>query len=148
MASPIEDALLRRILETVPPRVVVHYRDERIGSADGDRAVLLYRQHEIAEYRVDLFLEIDGGQFHMAIECDGHDWHERTKQQAAYDRARDRELMCLGVFTIRFTGSEIVHSPGRCAADTWRCTMKLLDLDELYLQRWFEGRHHATAAGR
>ena len=42
----------------------------------------------------------------IAVECDGHEFHEKTKQQAARDKARDRD---------RFTGSEIWKDPGACA---------------------------------
>jgi REase_MTES_1575 len=53
----------------------------------------------------------------LAIECDGHQWHERTKQQAAYDRARDRALLRSGFTTVRFTGSEINRDPNQCARE-------------------------------
>ena len=32
----------------------------------------------------------------VVVECDGHDFHERTKEQAANDRERDRGLQGLG----------------------------------------------------
>ena len=145
MASPIEDQLVSCMLEMIPPRVIVHYDGEERGDPGGDRVVLMSRQERLGDYRADIYLRIDGGAFSMAIECDGHQWHERTKQQAAYDRARDRELMCRRVFTIRFTGSEIVHSPERCAADAWRCAWTLLELDERYLEMWMDGRYAAEA---
>lgn len=43
----------------------------------------------------------------LAIECDGHDFHEKTKEQARRDKSRDRLLMANGIHTIRFTGSEV-----------------------------------------
>lgn len=78
-------------------------------------AFSLYRSVRIDGYRADLLLEHNGSL--LVIECDGHEWHERTQQQAAYDRARDRALLLRGIETMRFTGSEIFHSPHRCAAD-------------------------------
>lgn len=53
----------------------------------------------------------------VAIECDGHDFHERTKEQAARDRARDRFLQGEGLDVLRFTGSEIWKSPEGCRAE-------------------------------
>lgn len=50
----------------------------------------------------------------IAIECDGHDFHERTKQQAAHDRAKDRFLQGEGLTVLRFTGSEIWAGPNKC----------------------------------
>jgi very-short-patch-repair endonuclease len=51
------------------------------------------------------------------IECDGHDFHERTKQQAANDRQKDREIQRNGYPILRFTGSEIYANATGCAAE-------------------------------
>jgi very-short-patch-repair endonuclease len=51
----------------------------------------------------------------IAIECDGHDFHERTKDQARRDRSKDRWLLCNGYMVLRFTGSEIRRDPIGCA---------------------------------
>jgi hypothetical protein len=51
------------------------------------------------------------------IEIDGHDFHERTKEQAAADRKRDRVLSALGYTVIRFTGSEVYAAPSDCARE-------------------------------
>lgn len=53
----------------------------------------------------------------LVVECDGHDFHERTKEQAARDRKRDRELSLKGYDVFRFTGSEIWRDPIKCAED-------------------------------
>jgi very-short-patch-repair endonuclease len=94
----------------------------------GDPAVLVCRQATEGGYRVDMLLRLgnvsrsvhDAGVFDavIAVECDGHDFHERTKQQAAYDRARDRELLIRrGLVTVRFTGSEIHRDANQCARE-------------------------------
>lgn len=102
-------------------------------------------------YRVDLALslslESDLGHHTMApfnslvlVECDGHDWHERTPQQAARDRSRDREILLkAGVPVIRFTGSEIVRDPDGCAKEvvdiaisTWNDTVSMFKSVALY----------------
>lgn len=48
------------------------------------------------------------------VELDGHDFHEKTKEQAANDKKRERLLMnkCDGL--LRFTGSEVYHNPQKC----------------------------------
>jgi hypothetical protein len=51
----------------------------------------------------------------FAVECDGHDFHEKTKDQAARDKQRDRELLGLGVTVLRYTGSEIHANARHCA---------------------------------
>src|SRR5262245_34455764 len=41
----------------------------------------------------------------IVVECDGHDYHEKTKWQASRDKRRDRILQRLGYRVFRFTGS-------------------------------------------
>lgn len=52
----------------------------------------------------------------LIVECDGHDFHERTKAQAARDRSRDREFQLLDYSVLRFTGSELYRDAWACAA--------------------------------
>ena len=56
-----------------------------------------------------------GGKNAAVVECDGHDFHERTKEQARRDRSRDRRLQDAGYRVFRFTGSEIYRDPLGCA---------------------------------
>lgn len=78
----------------------------------------------IGEYRVDfLILYTSGG---IVVECDGHDFHERTKQQAARDRSKDRTLQSMGFRVLRFTGSEIWNAPLKCAKDVVRMLVQIL----------------------
>ncbi len=53
----------------------------------------------------------------VAIECDGHDFHERTKEQAQKDKSRDRFFQSVNLPVLRFTGSEIWANPSKCAID-------------------------------
>lgn len=53
----------------------------------------------------------------IAVELDGHDFHERTKEQAASDRSRDRSLHMAGWEVLRFTGSELWKDPAKCVRD-------------------------------
>jgi very-short-patch-repair endonuclease len=53
----------------------------------------------------------------LAIECDGHEFHQKTKQQAARDRARDRYFLKRGIPVMRFTGSEIWENAINCVDD-------------------------------
>lgn len=83
----------------------------------GRLAAKFVAQHNVSaggtQYRLDFaFVEE-----RVAIECDGHDFHERTKEQARHDRQRDRALVAEGWRVLRFTGSEIHRSPDGCAAE-------------------------------
>lgn len=90
------------------------FRDD-IDLDSGVMSASIYAQVKIESYRIDLVLKYGSGL--LFIECDGHDWHERTKQQAAYDRERDRLFLAQGVVTARFTGSEIVNYPEKCCRE-------------------------------
>src|SRR5690606_25396634 len=82
-------------------------------------------------YRIDVLLR--RGTIELAVELDGHDFHERTRQQASYDRARDRELLRQGVPTIRFTGHDVYRDANQCAREALDV---LADIsDELAWQR-------------
>jgi very-short-patch-repair endonuclease len=54
------------------------------------------------------------------IECDGHDFHERTQDQALRDRRNDRDAQAAGFPILRFTGREIFREPMRCAEEAWQ----------------------------
>lgn len=86
-------------------------------------AAFFYFQVPIGKYRVDM-LVVDATRPPseakprlMVIECDGHDFHERTKEQARRDKQRDRFFQSKGIKVLRFTGSEIWASPEDCAAE-------------------------------
>ena len=73
-------------------------------------------QVQIGSYRVDFLFALarsDGEPICLvAVECDGHDFHEKTKAQAARDKSRDRDLAGHGVTVMRYSGSEIWRDPG------------------------------------
>jgi Uncharacterized protein conserved in bacteria len=84
------------------------------------------RQVQIDSYRVDFVIEDASGNRLLAVECDGHDFHERTKEQAARDRSRDRNLLLNhGLPVMRFTGSELYADPFNCAAEALALAMKV-----------------------
>lgn len=56
----------------------------------------------------------------LVVEIDGHEFHERTKEQAARDRSRDRAMARAGIQVIRFTGSEIYKSAVSAAIEARR----------------------------
>jgi very-short-patch-repair endonuclease len=84
-------------------------------------ASVLHSQYEIQAgtkaYRLDFLVDsiLDDKSVTVAVECDGHDFHEKTKSQAAYDKVRDRDIQSLGYYILRFTGSEIWKDPTKCA---------------------------------
>jgi very-short-patch-repair endonuclease len=78
-------------------------------------------QVPIGEYRVDFAMLVAAEpQYLLVIECDGHEFHERTKEQAQRDKARDRALQSQNLKIFRFTGSEIWCDPIACAREVYR----------------------------
>lgn len=82
---------------------------------------LLVPQFEWQEFRIDLALRAPRYRFKwIFIECDGHDFHERTKEQAARDRSKDRAIQAAGIPVLRFTGSEIHRDLESCAEQVFQ----------------------------
>jgi hypothetical protein len=106
--SPIERKLYAALIFRRPSVYTLHDIEDNAEIGEGDQYACLEHQVPISSYVADFVLTANTGG-RLVIECDGHDFHDRTKQQAAYDRARDRELLAMGILTIRFTGSEIHH---------------------------------------
>lgn len=145
MSSPIESALINSLLLAIPrmghplfvfpagcdplqgeARDAIRTIDPSPGVERMKHLVLMFPQALVDRYKVDVLLLLGPSQegrhikeiiIPLAVECDGHEWHERTRQQAASDRARDRHLLLRGVTTIRFTGSDIHHDDLGCATE-------------------------------
>lgn len=66
----------------------------------------------------------------LIVECDGHDFHERTKEQAARDRQRDRVFQTEGYKVFRFTGSELYANPFGCALEVMSELLRMGALDD------------------
>jgi very-short-patch-repair endonuclease len=76
------------------------------------------RQVQIEGWRVDFLIHVaeitadHQTKFRkLIVECDGHDFHERTKKQAERDRSRDRQAQLSGIEVFRFTGAELWRDP-------------------------------------
>ena len=132
--SPIETALLDALREESEvcvdglafcevrrPTLQQFINDLRSAFADSYLVCgIVGSQVRVGNYRVDFLVSphCDPGETPrlIAIECDGHDFHEKTKVQAASDKSRDRHLLLRhGIRTIRFTGSEIWKNAHACA---------------------------------
>lgn len=83
----------------------------------GEVYVRINLQEEVGPYRADITVYHNELDLKVAVECDGHDFHEKTKDQAAKDKKRDREFQKLGYVILRYTGSEIVNNPSAIKKD-------------------------------
>jgi len=75
-------------------------------------------------YRVDFLLEpvdqtvaISKHWTPIAIELDGHAFHERTREQVAYRDQRDRALQAANWTVLHFSFSEFTNNPYRCVCE-------------------------------
>lgn len=92
-----------------PIEIIMYYL---IALVDG---IVFSPQVEIGKYKVDFCITIpiynQEKDKKIIIECDGHEFHEKTKEQAQHDKERDRYLQAEGYPIYRFTGSEIYKNP-------------------------------------
>jgi len=115
--SPIEQLLLVRLIGWC------EYSPGEFRSFDSNADVKLSTQKEVEyrgnKYRIDIAIEVNFmSKTHLfAIECDGHEFHEKTKEQAFRDKKKQRDLTALGFHVIRFTGSEIWKNPSKAARE-------------------------------
>jgi very-short-patch-repair endonuclease len=105
---------------------------DRVGWHDDDvcQIDLFDNQVPIGDYRADFVVQrfiremalppiITSAK--VVIECDGHDFHERTPEQAARDKLRDRTFQSMGYVVLRFTGRELWRDPDACAEQVNDC---------------------------
>lgn len=134
--------------------------DSHLHLADhySSRVITIYPQAPIGNYRVDFLLEYEFFRLKsfgnwsyvvkndqrlaspdlydrigskIVVEADGHDYHERTKSQAIYDRRKDRQLQLLGFKVFRFTGSEINRDALACAEEIFRTFDRESGIEEI-----------------
>lgn len=117
--SPIEQLLLAGLLiQTMGhPDFEFLIRPEFPTGLRPERPVVIcVPQFKIGPYRADFAILNSRKREMIIVECDGHDFHERTKEQATRDRSRDRWMTTGGYTVLRFTGSEI-HNDALAVAD-------------------------------
>lgn len=98
----------------------------------GDAAFHLLPQATIGQCRVDFLVTAwsragddtwrSGA---VVVECDGHDFHEKTKDQASRDKARDREIQKAGYVVFRYSGSDVWQRHFECAAEVVREAVRI-----------------------
>jgi very-short-patch-repair endonuclease len=71
-------------------------------------------------YRVDFLIVSEclnnGTDHEVIVECDGHEFHEKTKAQVKRRNDRDYDLKMAGYDVLHFSGSEIYNNPVECVA--------------------------------
>lgn len=127
--SPVEKMMLAAIWCAAHDHVDdgVWIDDSEVTDSGAFENIIISPQHAIGEYRVDFLLTYLGYDFdakphpkplrrQLIVEVDGHDFHEKTKEQASRDKRRDRALQKAGFQVFRYSG-----------ADVWRDVMRHAD---------------------
>jgi very-short-patch-repair endonuclease len=92
------------------------YRWPTVWSPDSELPTygfLLVPQKIVGRYRVDIAVY----PHQLAIEIDGHDYHERTKDQATRGKRRARDLQLLGWTVLPYSGSDVWNDLFGCCED-------------------------------
>ena len=98
--------------------------------------VFVFNQHNYEKYRIDFaLLYLENGITplkwrekpfiqpkadkcrRLAVELDGHEFHEKNVKQRRYEKERDRYLQKEGFKVFHYTGSEIVQDPFKAAIE-------------------------------
>lgn len=117
--SPIEKILY------VAMDFVCVLRDKEFGEWN----LMIFPQAEVEyqnkTYRVDFMVSMekyedkiqDVIQKDIVVECDGHEFHQKTKEQVKHDNEREMQIKLAGYDVLRFSGSQIYEDPIKCAND-------------------------------
>jgi very-short-patch-repair endonuclease len=133
--SPIEHAFFLSFIANMQAYGLpwLWAEDRSIAQRDvllNETTTVIVPQCAIDDYRVDFLIVTRRGSTgaveEFVVECDGHDFHERTKEQAERDKGRDRKLQSLGLPVFRFTGSEIFRDPIRKAAEICEHALRII----------------------
>jgi very-short-patch-repair endonuclease/nucleoside 2-deoxyribosyltransferase len=107
--SPLEKTFLDCLIETAETVRPSYSNDSAYLDIEHNGVHFLAIAQAVVEvpkrYRLDFLFYTDG--LKLAVEIDGHDFHEKTKEQAQRDKSRDRALTGAGFTVLRYTGSEI-----------------------------------------
>lgn len=122
--SPIEELFLAGLMAaSFRNGDVIEFREGGLLNSPAPTRPTCYQQIRISEFKVDFLLvkPTASSVQNIVIECDGHDYHERTPDQATRDRSRDRFFSMKGYTVLRFTGTEL-------AADAYKCGFEVLQM--------------------
>lgn len=121
--------------------------------ADEENGLRIFTQYNIGPYRAD-FCAIRNIRdvvtpFHktikIAVELDGHSFHDKNEKQRRYEKKRDRYFQKQEFKVFRYTGSEIHQNPFNAAVEvlselTWQSEDELKkSLSEYFCNQEFVG---------
>jgi very-short-patch-repair endonuclease len=78
-----------------------------------------FDDQDYGRYRMDFEIRLRGHRLNVAVELDGHQFHERTPEQVEKRNARDNRLQLHQWKVVRFSGRQVFREGGACAAAAW-----------------------------
>ena len=128
--SPSEEIFLAALCRIMPNVSIVDIEGNQktvtITEEEPDRT-LLQPQFQVGKFRVDFLITVTlygGEKRQVVIEIDGHDFHEKTKEQVAKDKSRERVIVATGVAVLRFSGSEVFRGARKCAIEVYNLLLR------------------------
>lgn len=124
--------------------------------SSGAPVLIIEPQGHVEDYRVDFLItetdavsagflgqtfgcKIEPFSASVVVECDGHEFHEKTKAQASRDKKRDREIQKHGLPILHYTGADLWRDAIACADDATSMIAKI-NLSAVHRLRRSRGR--------
>jgi len=108
VTSPIEQIFLMEWkAQRVDEKLSVRLEPQKIITTDAGTYVVDFR----------LVLPGQSSFLQVAVELDGHEFHEKEPEQVRHDKSRERAIVRSGVTVLRFSGSEVVRNARACVAE-------------------------------
>lgn len=102
--SPIERVLFQAIYESLSESCYIGVQEPVLGGM----------------FIADIIIRTSDKKVKLIIECDGYEFHKKTKEQVIRDNRRDRACQIEGYKVFRYSGSEIYEDPLACVDDIVR----------------------------
>lgn len=114
-----KDVILEESKHVIGFEIKFNYYEDQVITGFVD----IVPQFKIDRYYVDFMIGGYIGDIYssLVVEIDGHEWHEKTKDQVAKDKKRERNLLLTPYSCpiMRFTGSEIFNSKKKTYYDVF-----------------------------
>ena len=139
--TPIEAILFAEILFITNGYSIIPFVHDFNGEFPEGHDTVSSSQWTLGKYRADFafHFQTEAAPISVVVECDGHDFHEKTKKQVAHDKKRDRFFLKSGVRVLRFSGSEIFNSHEDCIQEIADILVRVYDdfvLPRLLGDKW------------
>lgn len=124
--SPVEEMFLAALLSSdravnvvlLDPEGNRHFLTD---NPDYPERYLVQPQFRVGRYRCDFLITMKWNEYQtsVVVEIDGHEFHEKTKQQVSKDKARERSIVSSGYRVLRFSGSDVFNNALPCADEVF-----------------------------